>query len=82
MAVVKSQTITSDSNHAGVQNLRGWSIQGTVVLRLRKKVVTGDIICVIEDSQHEMFVDSLDALEGTYVELVSGALTEGYLWYV
>lgn len=80
--MIKTEVIATGSNHAVVQNLRGWSIQGTVVLRLRKKNVTGDIICVIENSQHELFVDILDALEGTYVELVSGTLTEGYLWYV
>jgi len=79
--MVKTVAITDDSNHAIAQNLRGWSIQGTVVLRLRKKLVTGDVIAIVEDSGHEMFVDALDAQEGTYVEIVSGTLTEGYLFY-
>jgi len=79
---VKTIAITDDSNHAVAQNLRGWSIQGTVVLRLRKKLVTGDAIAVIQNSGHEMFVDAIDASEGTYVEVVSGTLTEGYLFYI
>jgi hypothetical protein len=184
MAVIRAEVISDDSNHAVVQNLRGWSIRGTVVLRLHQEgvrtnevqdlvhdhtggtftisfnsetasdalqwdddgsgiaaylealtyngtavevsvvenatgdwtitydapiedvpeivveddsltggttidltettpgVYSGGIICVIENSQHEMFVDSLDARGGTWVEVVSGTLTEGYLWYV
>ncbi len=80
--MVKTQVITGGANHAGVQNLRGWSIQGTVVLRLRKVDAVGDVIAVIENSGHELFGSILDAEGGTYVEVVSGALTEGYLWYV
>jgi hypothetical protein len=78
---VKTVVMTGDANHAIAQNLRGWCIQGTVVLRLRKKLVTGDVIGIIEDSQSELFADTIDAPEGTYVEVVSGALTEGVLYY-
>ena len=78
---VKTVAITTGANHPIAQNLRGWSLQGTVVLRLRAKIVTGDPICVIEDSQHVLFADTIDAPEGTYVEVVSCTLTEGYLYY-
>jgi hypothetical protein len=78
---VKTVDMTTGANHPIAQNLRGWCFQGTAVLRLRKKLVTGDVIAIIEDSQSELFADTIDAPEGTYVELVSGTLTEGVLYY-
>ncbi len=77
------QVISEDSTHASVQNLRGWSVSGTVVLRLRKGgLVTGDPITLIDaTNQQQMLPDVLDADGGCYVEVVSGALTEGYLYY-
>lgn len=80
--MVKTQVITSDSNHASVQNLRGWNVQGTVVLRLRKGgLVTGDPIAIVNNTDSFMSVDAIDAVDGCYVEVVSGTLTEGYLYY-
>ena len=81
--MVKTQVITDDSNHANVQNLRGWNIQGTVVLRLRKGgLVTGDPIAIASNADPSfMSLDVIDAEGGCYVEVVSGTLTEGYLYY-
>jgi hypothetical protein len=78
---VNAQTITVDENHAGVQNLRGWSLRGTFVIRLRAELVTGQILGTIENDSHELFPDIIDAPGGTYVEVVSGVLTEGILYY-
>ena len=63
--MVKTQVITSDSNHASVQNLRGWNVQGTVVLRLRKGgLVTGDPIAIVNNTDSFMSVDAIDAVDG------------------
>lgn len=78
---VKTQVITGGTNHANVQNLRGWSLRGTVVVRLRKAAVDGDILATIDGDTHDLFPDSIDAEGGTYVEIVSGTLTEGVLYY-
>lgn len=81
--MVKTKTITGDANHAEVQNLRGWSVVGTVVLRLRKGgLVTGDPIVLVNNDTDFLALDSFDAEGGCYVEVVSGSLTEGYLHYV
>lgn len=78
--------ITTGSNHAVAQNLKGWCLDSTdAVLRLRKELVTGDVIALIDCGVSGAAVmalpEALDAREGTYVELVSGTLTDGYLWY-
>lgn len=78
---VAAQTITINSNHAGVQNLRGWSLRGTFVARLRAGGVAGQILATIENSSHELYPDIINAAGGTYVEVVSGVLTEGILYY-
>lgn len=80
--MVKSIPITGGTAHA-VQNLRGWCIQGTVVLRLRKDgLVTGDPVAIVDqNAPYFLGVDAIDTSGGCYVEVVSGTLTEGYLFY-
>ena len=79
---VKVQTITGGSNHANVQNLRGWSVRGTVVLRLRRATVGGQILASTTNASHELFPEPIDAQGGTFVEVVSGSLDDGVLYYV
>lgn len=83
---MKAKVITTGANHAETQNLKGWCLNSTdAVLRLRKKIVTGDIIalvnCAVAGAAIQVLPEALASEEGTYVELVSGTLTEGYLWY-
>ncbi len=78
---VKAQDITIDTNHTNVQNLRGWSLRGTFVARLRVETVTGQILGTIENDDHQLFPDIIGAELGTYVQVVSGTLTEGILYY-
>ena len=78
---IKTVDLTLGANHGAAQNLRGWSVQGTVVLRLRKLNVTGAVLAIVENSGAEVFSNVVDAQGGTYVELVSGTLTEGILYY-
>ena len=78
--------ITTGSNHAAVQNVKGWCLNSTdAVLRLRKELVTGDILavinCAVAGAAIMYLPEALDAREGCYVELVSGTLTEGLLWH-
>lgn len=79
--MARATDVTANSNHAGVQNLRGWSLRGTFVVRLRAASDTGQILGTIENQSHELFGDVIDAPGGTYVEVVSGTLTEGVLYY-
>ena len=80
---VRTQAVTGGTNHGAVQNLRGWSLRGTtLVVRLRKAVVGGAILATIAGDSHELFPDAIDAEGGTYVEVVSGTLTEGVLYHV
>lgn len=79
---VEALDVTGNSNHANVQNLRGWSLRGTFVARLRRAGVTGQILGTVENDSHVMYPNSLNAEGGTYVEVVSGAITEGVLYYI
>lgn len=80
---VQAQTISANTNHANVQNLRGWSIRGdaTLVVRLRRGAVGGQILATIAGNSHELFPDIIDAVAGTYVEVVTATFTEGVLYY-
>ena len=74
--------ITTGANHAAVQNLRGWSIRGTTpVIRLRAELVTGQILVTLPGDDTQLLDDIINAPLGTFVELVSGTLTEGVLYY-
>lgn len=78
---VKHQTITVNNNHANVGMLRGWSLRGTFVINFREAVVGGDIIGSVSNTSYEMFGDAIIADGGVYVEVVSGSLTQGTLYY-
>lgn len=78
---VKPQTITPNSEHAGVGMLRGWSLRGTFVINLHKAVVGGDIIASISNTSYELFPDAILSPGGVYVEVVSGTLTQGTLYF-
>lgn len=79
---VKVQTITGGQNHPNVQNLRGWSVRGTVVMRLRRGAVDGQVLASTTNASHEMFPEPIDAAGGTFVEVVSGSIDDGVLYYV
>lgn len=79
---VRAQTITGGANHAAVQNLRGWSLRGTSpVVNLRKATAGGQILAIISGDSHVLYDDVIDATGGTYVEVVSGSLAAGVLYY-
>lgn len=79
---VEVQTISGGTNHTNVQDVRGWSLRGTtLVVRLRRAAVAGQILATIAGDSHQLFPDSINAVGGTYVEVVSGTLTEGVLYY-
>lgn len=79
---MKAQVITGDANHTSVVNLRGWSIVGsTPVLNLRKLNATGDIVATVGASGSFVLPSSLDTEGGCWVEVVSGSITTGVLWY-
>jgi hypothetical protein len=72
--VVRATTVVANSNH-DVQNLRGWSLNGTFVVNLRQGAVDGQILATVTNSSHELFGDNIDATGGTYVEQVSGSVS-------
>ncbi len=79
---VNAVDIASGTNHAGVQNLRGWSVRGgTIVFRLRAELVSRQNLPTVSGDSHILYPDIVDAPLGTYFELVSGTLTEGVLYY-
>ena len=81
MSAVKAVDVTANSNHADVGYLRGWSLRGTFVARLRAGSVSGQILASVENSQSEVFDSAILATGGTYVEVVTGTITEGVLLY-
>ena len=79
---VKAQDITAATNHANVQNLRGWSVRGTTLIwRLRVFDGSGQILASVNGDDTKLFEDIIDAETGTFFEIVSGTLTEGVLYY-
>lgn len=83
---MESTEITANTNHAGVQNLLGWSLRSAdAVINFRAKEVTGAILATIncaEAGVHQVELErALDAREGTYVQVVSGTLDGGVLWH-
>lgn len=79
---LRVQDVTANSNHASVQNLRGWSIRGTgFVINLRAKTATGAILATLAADSNVLYDEPLPAVEGTYVEVVSGTLSAGVLYH-
>lgn len=82
------QTITPDSNHAGVTRLRGFSFyedaSGTALIIIRKATVSGQILFTIPltaDAGATLVLDDFISAEGgVYVEENSGSIT-GVLFY-
>jgi len=79
--------ITPGSNHAGVDNLEGFSIQedagAAAVIELRKAVVGGQVVIYLNLAANEtatiQFGNALSFEGGCYVKEVSGSVT-GVLW--
>ncbi|KKM15937.1 hypothetical protein LCGC14_1691010 [marine sediment metagenome] len=79
---VKAQDITAATNHANVQNLRGWSVRGSsLIWRLRVLDGSGQILASVNGDDHQLYPDIIDAETGTFFEVVSGTLTEGVLYF-
>lgn len=86
----RPQTITADSNHSGVEALKGFSIvesAGTpaaAYVRLRKGAVGGDIIVHLKlaasGTANVEYITAISAEGGVYVEVVSGTVS-GVLYY-
>ncbi len=79
--------ITPDSNHSGVDNLEGFSMQedagAAAVIELRKAAVGGTVVQYIKLAAAEsitiQFPRSVSYEGGVYVKEVSGSIT-GCLW--
>lgn len=85
----RTQTITPNSNHSGVETLRGFSITedsgaAGAYIRLRKGAVGGQIVVhlqlSVDQSANIEYLSGLTFEGGCYVEEVSGSVS-GVLYY-
>ena len=80
---MKPFPITPDSNHSGIEDLDGFSIQedtgGAAKIELRKAVVGGQVIVYLNLAAGEtatiIFPKSVPSEGGVYVKEVSGSVT-------
>lgn len=82
-------SISADSNHSGVTQLKGLSIResagspAVATIRLRKASVSGQILMVLELAENEsatLILDSpIPSEDGVYVQVVAGTV-EGVIY--